>query len=310
MAIATGTRLGPYQVQAVVGSGGMGEVYRARDIRLGRTVAIKVISERRDTDGKTQKQLLQEARTASGLNHPNICTIYEVGEAEDIAYIVMEYVAGRTLTELRGPNGLPAPDVIRYAIQIADALTHAHERGVVHCDLKSDNIVVTEDGRAKILDFGLAKRLSAGDLDQATLSHSAFSKQKLAGTLPYMAPEILHGQTADIRVDIWALGVVLYEIASGTRPFQGKTAFELTSAILKGLPPALSSDIPGGLRSVIQRCLQKEPAQRYQRASELRACAGGHPVRPNPSSPRQATLQRHWLACRSTLFESQRGCRY
>src|SRR5947208_14368953 len=143
MAIATGTRLGPYQVQAVVGSGGMGEVYRARDIRLGRTVAIKVISERRDTDGKTQKQLLQEARTASGLNHPNICTIYEVGEAEDIAYIVMEYVAGRTLTELRGPNGLPAPDVIRYAIQIADALTHAHERGVVHCDLKSDNIVVT-----------------------------------------------------------------------------------------------------------------------------------------------------------------------
>ncbi len=271
MAIATGTQLGPYQVQAAVGSGGMGDVYRARDIRLDRIVAIKVISQRREHDGKTRKQLLQEARTASGLNHPNICTIYEVGEADDIAYVVMEYVAGRTLTELRGPHGLPAPEVIRYAFQIADALTHAHEHGVVHHDLKSDNIVVTEDGRTKILDFGLAERLSADDLDQATLSHSAFGDQKLAGTLPYMAPEILHGQTADIRVDIWALGVVLYEIASGTLPFQGKTAFELTSAILKGLPPALSSDIPAGLRSVIQRCLQKQPSQRYQRPSELRA---------------------------------------
>ena len=242
MPIPTGTQLGPYQVQAAVGAGGMGEVYRARDIRLGRTVAIKVISERREADGKTRKQLLQEARTASGLNHPNICTIYEVGEAGDIAYIVMEYVAGRTLTELRGPHGLPAPDVIRYAIQIADALTHAHEHGVVHRDLKCDNIVVTEDGRIKILDFGLAERLSAGDLDQTTLSHSAFSDQKkLAGTLPYMAPEILHGQTADVRVDIWSLGVVLYEIVCGARPFQGKTAFELTSAILKGIPSALST---------------------------------------------------------------------
>jgi serine/threonine protein kinase len=272
MALTAGTELGPYEIVSLLGAGGMGEVYRARDIRLGRIVAIKVISERREADGKTRKQLLQEARTASSLNHPNICTIYEVGEAGDIAYIVMEYVAGRMLTELCGPHGLPAPDVIRYAIQIADALTHAHEHGVVHRDLKCDNIVVTKDGRIKILDFGLAERLSAGDLDQTTLSHSAFSDQKkLAGTLPYVAPEILHGQTADVRVDIWSLGVVLYEIVCGTRPFQGKTAFELTSAILKGLPAALSTDIPPGLRSVIQRCLQKEPSRRYQRPSELRS---------------------------------------
>jgi serine/threonine protein kinase len=202
MLIATGTQLGPYQVQAAVGSGGMGEVYRARDIRLGRIVAIKVISDRREQDGKRRRRLLQEARTASGLNHPNICTIYEVGESANISYIVMEYVAGRTLTELRGSHGLPVPEVIRYAIQIADALTHAHDHGVVHRDLKSDNIVVTEDGRAKILDFGLAERLS-GELDQSTISDSGFSDQKLAGTLPYMAPEVLLGETADIRVDIW-----------------------------------------------------------------------------------------------------------
>jgi eukaryotic-like serine/threonine-protein kinase len=271
MALTSGTKLGPYEIVSPLGAGGMGEVYRARDIRLDRIVAIKMISERREPDGKTRKQLLQEARIASGLNHPNICTIHEVGEAEDISYIVMEYVAGRTLTELRGPHGLPAQDVTRYGIQIADALTHAHEHGVVHRDLKSDNIIVTEDDRTKILDFGLAECLSAGDLEQATLSHSAMSDQKLAGTLPYMAPEILQGQTADMRADIWALGVVLYEIASGTRPFQGKTAFELTSAILKGLPPALSSDIPPGLRNVIQRCLQKAPAQRYLRSSEVRA---------------------------------------
>jgi serine/threonine protein kinase len=175
MALIAGTELGPYKIVSLLGAGGMGDVYRARDIRLGRTVAIKVISERREADGKTRKQLLQEARTASGLNHPNICTIYEVGEAGDIAYIVMEYVAGRTLTQLLGPHGLPPPDVIRYAIQIADALTHAHENGVVHRDLKCDNIVVTDDGRIKILDFGLAERLSAGDLVQTTVSHSAFS---------------------------------------------------------------------------------------------------------------------------------------
>ncbi len=271
MALTAGTELGPYEIVSPLGAGGMGEVYRARDIRLGRIVAIKLISERKRLDVKARKRLLKEARAASSLSHPNICTIYEVGESDGVAYIAMEYVPGRTLSELCWAHGLPSEGVIRYGIQISDALAHAHKHGIVHRDLKSDNIIVTPEGRTKILDFGLAEYFSVNDLERTTQSCSTLSDQPFAGTLPYMAPEVLQGQVADTRADIWALGVVLYEISCGNRPFQGKTCFDLTSAILKGGPPPFSSDIPIVLRSVIQRCLQREPAQRYQHSTEVRA---------------------------------------
>lgn len=271
MTIASGARLGRYEIQAALGSGGMGEVYRAKDTQLGRTVAIKVVSEHTRSDLKMSKRLLQEARAASGLNHPNICTIYEVGEAEDISYIAMEYVAGRTLSaDLLGHHGLDARIVIRYGIQMADALAHAHEHGIIHRDLKCDNILVSVDGRIKILDFGLAEHFTAGDIEKATVSNSTISQLPFAGTLAYMAPEILHGRTADLRSDIWALGIVLYALALGVQPFQGETPFEITSAILNDAP-ALLCEISTGLRMVIERCLQKESAQRYQRAGEVRA---------------------------------------
>lgn len=271
MALTSGTKLGPYEIESPLGAGGMGEVYRARDTRLDRIVAIKVVGERRQPDRKTHEHLLREARTASKLNHANICTIYEVGEAENLVYVAMEYVAGRTLSDLRGVRGLDSQTVIRYGIQIADALAHAHEHGIVHRDLKSDNIVVTPDGRVKILDFGLAEHFVVKDIEQSTLSETAPSDQQFAGTLAYMAPEVLRGQAADARADIWALGIVLHEIASGKRPFGGATPFEISSAILNGIPAALPGDIPAALRSIIERCLRKEPAHRYQRLGEVRA---------------------------------------
>lgn len=197
MAMSIGTRLGVYELEAIVGFGGMGEVYRALDTRLGRTVAIKVVAEQKRADSRTREQLIQEARTASKLNHPNICTIYEAGQVEDLTYIAMEFVSGHTLSELRGPTGLDYQNVIRYGVQLADALAHAHDHGIIHRDLKSDNVVISSDGRLKILDFGLAEHFSVGDLE-ATMSLSAVTEPRVAGTLPYMAPEVLRGNGREV----------------------------------------------------------------------------------------------------------------
>jgi eukaryotic-like serine/threonine-protein kinase len=275
MAIATGTRLGAYEVQSVIGSGGMGKVYRAVDTRLDRAVAIKVVTEFKQEESSTREQLLREARIASKLNHPNICTIYEVGQSGDVTYIVMEYVGGRTLNEVRGGRGLDFETVVRYGVQMAGALEHAHEHGIIHRDLKAENIVVTSDDRIKVLDFGLAEHVSVEQLDDATMSDSLVSEPRLAGTLAYMAPEVLLGKVADLRADIWALGVVLYELASGQLPFRGNSLFEISSAILKDTPTPLRDEIPAGLRNIIQHCLQKEPAQRYQHCAEIAAALEG-----------------------------------
>jgi TolB-like protein/predicted Ser/Thr protein kinase len=263
---------GKYRVVEEIGRGGMGIVYRAHDESLDRDVALKVLPASCFGDPAARARLLHEARTASQLNHPNICTIHEVGEAEGQAFIAMEFVAGEPLSVLLTAGPLPAEKVLRYGLQLAEALGHAHERGVLHRDLKSANVVITSEGRAKVLDFGLAKRLSEIEMSDVTRSLASLtSPGMVAGTPAYMAPELLGGEPADVRTDIWALGVVLYEMAAGVRPFQGNTGFELSSAILNEPPEPLSAQVPAALSAVIKRCLEKEPGRRYQQAGNVRA---------------------------------------
>lgn len=250
----------------------MGEVYRAHDEILDRDVALKVLPAASFRDATARARLLREARSAAALNHPNICTIYEVGEAEGQTYIAMEYIKGRTLKARLADGAFPPENVLRYGIQLADALAHAHERGILHRDFKSANVVISSESRAKVLDFGLAKRLSEVELDQVTRSQASLTLPgTLVGTLPYMAPEQLRGRPADARSDVWALGVVLYEMAMGKLPFRGETAFEISSAILDQQPAPLPARVPLPLRVVIENCMHKEAEQRYQRGGEARA---------------------------------------
>jgi len=275
-----GELLGPYRIVSKVGEGGMGVVYRARDEVLERDIAIKVLSSRTVAEKSAREFLLDEARAASALSHPNICTIHQVGEARGELYIVMELIEGEPLSRLIAKGSLPVESVLRYGVQIARALAHSHGRNIVHRDLKSSNVMVTPEGLVKVLDFGLARRLrsdlfdeSFGTLDSLGTSGETIveSTGGLTGTLPYMSPEVLRGEQADHRSDIWALGVVLYEAASGQLPFRGRTAFETSSAILRELAPPLPSWTPAALWGIVQRCLSKEPQQRYQRASEVQA---------------------------------------
>ena len=263
-----GKVLGHYRVVEKIGEGGMGVVYLGRDEVLHRDVALKVVKQ----ESIASQNLLHEARASSSLSHPNICTIYEVGETEGELYIVMELVKGKSLHTLSEDIGLPAESVLRYGVQIASALARAHDKGIVHRDLKSANIVVTAEGLVKVLDFGLAKRIGSGVSQATTWTFGSHEDQStVSGTLPYMAPEVLRGEGADYRSDLWALGVVLYEAASGKKPFAGRTIFELSTAILSEQPTPLGPPVPPGLWAIIQRCLVKEPAQRYQRASEVQA---------------------------------------
>ncbi len=265
-----GQVLGHYRILDKIGSGGMGEVYRARDERLKRNVAIKILSSQWGVGTEMKHLLLREAQSASSLNDPHICTIYEVGEVEGRDFIVMELVEGHPLATLIPPEGLSVRLVLHYGTQVAAALTHAHDHALVHRDIKPSNIVVTPAGQVKILDFGLAKLTRASEAEEETLSlASVMPSGSIVGTLPYMAPQALRGEIADARSDIWALGVVLYEMAAGRRPFRGQTAYEVSSAILRETPAPLPTGVPAGLRHVIDRCLEKESGQRYQHAGEV-----------------------------------------
>ena len=267
-----GQMLGHCRVVAKLGEGGMGVVYRAFDETLHRDVAVKVVNKDARLDSSASQRLLHEARASSALSHPNICTIHEVGETDGELYIVMELVEGKSLHAMSAIAGLPPESVLRYGVQIASALARAHDRGIVHRDLKTANIVITSDGLAKVLDFGLAKEIGSGVFEGSTRSFTTIEDaSSISGTLPYMAPEILRGDAADQRGDLWALGVVLYEAASGRLPFEGRTGFEISSAILREIPNPLGPPVPPGLWAIIQRCLTKEPAQRYQRAGEIQA---------------------------------------
>src|SRR2546429_4108416 len=259
-----------YVVLEKAGAGGMGVVFRARDETLHRDVALKLASTNALADGESRKQILREARAASALNHPHICTIYEVGEADGQPYIAMEYIAGDSLSHRIPLNGLPTELVLDFGAQVADALDHAHSKGILHRDLKSANVRMTLSGQLKVLDFGLAMSIKEASLEGVTRSTSLDSGS-VAGTLAYVAPELLQGKSPDVRTDIWSLGVLLYEMAAGALPFQGRTGFELTTAILRESPAALPTHVTPGLRAVIMHCLAKEPGNRYQRASEIRA---------------------------------------
>ena len=267
-----GQVLGHCRVVSKVGEGGMGVVYRAYDEVLHRDVAVKVVNKDARLDSSASQRLLHEARASSSLSHPNICTIHEVGETNGELYIVMELVEGKSLRVMSADPGLPPESVLRYGVQIASALARAHDRGIVHRDLKTANIVVASDGLVKVLDFGLAKQVGGSIFEGTTRSFATLQDaSSVSGTLPYMAPEILRGDAADYRSDLWALGVVLYEAASGRLPFEGRTGFEISSAIMREIPKPLGPPVPPGLWAIVQRCLTKEPIQRYQRASEVQA---------------------------------------
>jgi tetratricopeptide (TPR) repeat protein/tRNA A-37 threonylcarbamoyl transferase component Bud32 len=265
--------LGRYRIEERIGAGGMGVVYRAYDAQLDRYVAIKVLPSEDFKDPTLRARLVQEARTASRLNHPNICTVHEAGEADGQAYIAMELVEGEVLSVRLESGPLPPEKIVRYGAQLADALTHAHERGVVHRDLKTSNAIITLDDRIKVLDFGLAKRVRVDEPEGATSrADPTLTRPGTAvGTLAYMAPEQLRGLPADARTDIWALGVVIYEMATSRKPFTGGTAYEISAAILEGEPAPLPDRVPAEIAGVIVRCLQRDPSRRFQQSGEVRA---------------------------------------
>jgi serine/threonine protein kinase/tetratricopeptide (TPR) repeat protein len=264
-----GPGFGKYRIIRRIGAGGMGEVYRAHDTQLDRDVALKILPAKSLPSLHARRQLLAEAQSASALNHPNICVIHEAGDIDGQVFIAMEYVEGQELRDVIRPEGLAVDTIVEYGVQLADAIAHAHGHGIVHRDLKTSNIMVTPEGRVKLLDFGLAVRtLWSESAVNAASTESSHGNAGVAGTLPYIAPEMLAGGEADARSDIWSLGIILYELATGRRPFAGRTHYELATVILHDRPPSLSDP---RLDLVVQRCLNKNPARRYQRASELRA---------------------------------------
>jgi eukaryotic-like serine/threonine-protein kinase len=275
MAIQVGQRLGPYEVLSAIGAGGMGEVYRARDTRLDRIVAIKVLPPHLADKPELRERFEREARTIASLNHPHICVLHDVGQQDGIDYLVMEHLEGETLAERLKKGPLPLDQVLQYAIEISDALDKAHRKGITHRDLKPGNIMLTKSG-TKLLDFGLAKLKAspaASSLSQLPTANDSLTAQgTILGTLQYMAPEQLEGGEADARTDIFAFGVVVYEMATGKKAFDAKTQASLIAKILETDPPPISSlqpMTPPALDRVVKKCLAKEPEKRWQAASDV-----------------------------------------
>jgi hypothetical protein len=273
MAIATGSRLGPYEILAPLGAGGMGEVYRARDTRLGREVAVKVLPAAFSSDPDRLRRFEHEARAAGQLSHPNILVVHDVGTHEGAPYLVTELLEGETLRARLAGGALPPRKAIEYALQIARGLAAAHERGLVHRDLKPENLFVLRDGRVKILDFGLAKLTRPEDAGAGTPTMTSDTDPAVVmGTAGYMAPEQVRGLSADHRADIFAFGAILYEMLSGRRAFRGDTTAETMTAILREEPPELSQDgrsLPPALDRIVRHCLEKSPQERFQSASDI-----------------------------------------
>jgi hypothetical protein len=273
MPIPAGTKLGPYEIQSQIGAGGMGEVYRARDSRLGREVAIKILPESFATDAERLRRFEQESQAVAALNHPNILAIYDVGTRDGSPYLVSELLEGESLRALLEKGPIPQRKAIEYAVQIANGLAAAHDKGIVHRDLKPDNLYVCRDGRVKILDFGLAKMAAkeTPGVDGATMTqHTAAGV--VMGTASYMAPEQVRGGQVDARTDMFSFGVVLYEMLSGKRAFQRDSAPETMTAILKEDVPELTDTklpVAPALERIVRRCLEKSPEQRFQSAKDL-----------------------------------------
>jgi eukaryotic-like serine/threonine-protein kinase len=275
MALTSHTKLGPYEIVAPLGAGGMGEVYRARDTRLDRIVAIKVLPTHLADKPELRERFEREARTVASLNHPHICVLHDIGHQDGIDFLVMEYLEGETLAEHLKKGPLPLEQVLRYAIEIADALDKAHRKGITHRDLKPGNIMLTKSG-CKLLDFGLAKlrrdAAPSAPLSQLPTKEAMTAEGTILGTLQYMAPEQLEAKEVDARTDIFAFGAVVYEMATGKKAFEGKSQASVIGAIMNSDPPPMSSlqpMTPPVLDRVIKTCLAKEPAERWQAASDL-----------------------------------------
>ncbi len=313
-----GRTLGHYRFESRLGEGGMGVVYRALDTRLNRPVAIKVLPPEVSADDDRRLRFRREAQAAAALNHPNICTIHAVEEQEGVAYLVMELLEGRTLRETIGHQPMPLKRLLPAAIQVAEALTAAHERGVLHRDLKPENIFITAQGVAKVLDFGLAKVLhperegalpSRGSEELhsrlETISRELTVQGKVFGTVAYMSPEQARGERVDQRSDLFAFGVVLYEMATGRQPFHGKTDAEMLAGILKDEPQpmsAVAAETAPELERIVGKALEKDPADRYHHADDLvtdlrrlkRATDSGVQAVRTPSSPVATSMAGRW----------------
>jgi len=323
-----GQRLGHFRILEKTGADGVEDVYRARDEQLDRNVALKILPAASFGDPAGRTRLLAEARAASKLNHPHICAIHEVGEAhawvpfvlssskdergagqtdstgssQPVAFIAMELVEGRPLGARLAEGPLRPDELLRYALQLTDAVAYAHEHGVAHRDLKSDNVIVTPDGRVKVLGFGLARPPRHGEGPEATSETQvpgAGVPEPGAEPLAYLAPEQLRGEAGDMRSDVWALGILLHEMATGARPFRGDTAFALSTAILSQTAPPLPASVPVELRAVVERCLRKEPGERYRRASDVHAAleaVQSGTVRVRAEAGGKASARQYWLA--------------
>jgi eukaryotic-like serine/threonine-protein kinase len=276
MAVLSGKRLGPYEILSAIGAGGMGEVYRARDPRLDRIVAVKILPDHLSDRAELRERFEREARTVASLNHAHICTLYDIGQQDGTDFLVMEYLEGETLAERLKKGPLPLDQVLQYAIEISDALDKAHRKGITHRDLKPGNIMLTKSG-TKLLDFGLAKlrgpQAAVANLSALPTERSSLTAQgTILGTLQYMAPEQLEGKEADARTDIFAFGVVVYEMATSKKAFEGKSQASLVAKILETDPPPISSlqpMTPPALDRVVKKCLRKEPEERWQNAHDI-----------------------------------------
>jgi Tol biopolymer transport system component len=318
MALTTGTKLGPYEIQSPLGAGGMGEVYRARDTRLDRTVAIKVLPTHLSADPELKLRFEREAKAISALQHPNICTLHDVGSQDGVDFLVMEYLEGQTLADRLVKGALPLDQVLKIGAEIAAALEKAHRQGIVHRDLKPGNIMLTKSG-AKLMDFGLAKpelaiagsakgqlTPSTPTMNLASLTSAASpltQKGSIVGTFQYLSPEVLQGSEADARSDIFSLGCVLYEMASGRRAFEGKSQLGVLTAILEKEPEPITSSQPPALDRIIRACLAKDPADRFQSAHDVAmdlrwvADFGG-----DASEKGAHEVNTSWLALAAVLF--------
>jgi serine/threonine protein kinase/Tol biopolymer transport system component len=312
MTLTVGTNLGPYEVLGALGAGGMGEVYRARDTRPDRTVAIKILPEHLSSDPGRRARFEREARAISGLSHPNICALFDIGDQNGIHYVVLEYLEGRTLADRLAKGPLPVSEVLKVGADLASALEAAHRQGIVHRDLKPANVMLTKTG-AKLLDFGLAKPSAAlapaAAVDAPTLSKSLTEEGVIVGTFRYMAPEQLEGKDTDGRTDIFALGVLLYEMGTGRSAFSGASRASIIAAIMSSEPApisALQPLSPPGLDRVVQTCLAKEPDERWQTAHDVRLQlewirdAGSQAGVPRVKGQRRIT--RELIAWASALF--------
>src|SRR6266436_5045288 len=319
MALPPGTKLGPYEIVAQLGAGGMGEVYRARDTRLERDVAVKVLPASLASDANLRRRLEREAKAVSKLSHPHICTLHDIGHQDGVDFLVMELVEGETLEHhlVKGP--LPSDQVLRYAAQIADALAKAHKVGITHRDLKPANIMLTKSG-AKLMDFGLAKpeltisgtksgttvgltpSTPTMSFASLTLATSPLTQNgSIVGTFQYLAPEVLQGKEADARSDIFAFGCVLYEMITGRRAFEGKSQISVLSAILEKEPDPIGPSQPPMLDRLIRACLAKDPADRLQSAHDAAMdlrwiTESAKDTQPSDSKTTTTRFKRYWLA--------------